>query len=133
MEAPSVGCISLTHQLAVHEVLLLQCSVTDSPANTRKVVGQCCISICKIRKSHTKVYTLFQQNKKTTKEQLGCRYFFAKCSLLSRKILVNAKYRIGTRYRQILNIKRTWIRIGTSLVTLHYMQCETNQQHGVVQ
>ena len=39
MEVPSVGCISHTLQLAAHEGLLSQCSVTDSPANTRKVVG----------------------------------------------------------------------------------------------
>ena len=64
MEVPSVGCVLHTLKLAVHEGLLSQCSVTDSPANTRKVVVQCCNSICKIRKSHMKVYTLFQQNKK---------------------------------------------------------------------
>ena len=62
MEALSVGCVSHTLQLTVYEGLLSQCSVTESPANTRKVVGQCCNSICRIRKSHMKLYTLFQQN-----------------------------------------------------------------------
>ena len=65
MEVPSVGCISHTLQLALHEGLLSQCSVTDSPANTRKVVGQCCSIIYRIRKSHMKVFPLFQQNNKT--------------------------------------------------------------------
>ena len=37
MEVPSMDCISHTLQLAVHEGLLSQCSVTDSPANTRMV------------------------------------------------------------------------------------------------
>ena len=49
-------CVTL--QLAVHEGLLSQCSIKDSPANAGKVVGQCCNS--RIRKSHT----LFQQKKK---------------------------------------------------------------------
>ena len=64
MEVPSVGCISHTLQLTVHEGLLSQCSVTDSPANTRKVVGQCYNSICRIRKSHMKVYFVFLNKKK---------------------------------------------------------------------
>ena len=59
MEVPSVGA-SHTLQMTAHKY-----SVTDSPANTRNVVGQCCNSICRIRKSHMKVYALFQQNKKT--------------------------------------------------------------------
>ena len=63
MEVPSMGYVTHTLQLAVYEGLLSQCSVTDSPANIRKVVGQCCNSICRIRKSHMKVY-FFQQNKK---------------------------------------------------------------------
>ena len=71
MEVPSVDCVMHTLQLAVHEGLLSQCSVTDLPANARKVVGKCCNSIWRIRKSHIKVYTLFQQNKKKLfKEQL---------------------------------------------------------------
>ena len=74
MEVPSVCCVVHTLQLAVHDGLLLQHSVTDSPANTRKVVGQSCNSICRIRKSHMKVYHLFQQQKKNIKGQLGCRY-----------------------------------------------------------
>ena len=45
--------------------LLSQCSDTGLPANTRKVVGQCCNSTCRIRKSDMKVYTLFQQNTRT--------------------------------------------------------------------
>ena len=68
MEVPSVGCISLL--LAVHEGLLSQCCITDSPAYTRKVVGQCWNSICRIIKSHMKLYTLFQQNKKLIKNRL---------------------------------------------------------------
>ena len=36
MEASSVGCVSNT-SAAVHEGLLSQCSITDSPANTRRV------------------------------------------------------------------------------------------------
>ena len=77
MEVPSVGCISHTLQLAVHEGLLSQCRITASPANARNMVSQCCISLCRIRKSHMKIYALFQQNKKKTiKERLGCRYFF---------------------------------------------------------
>ena len=51
-----------------------------------------------------KVYTLFQQNKKPIKEELGCRILFLNAAVLSRKISVKAKYRIGTWYRQILNI-----------------------------
>ena len=35
MEVPSVDCVS--HTLAVNDGLLSLCSVTDSPANTRKV------------------------------------------------------------------------------------------------
>ena len=64
MEVPSVGCISHTLQLAVHEGLLSQCRITASPANARNMVSQCCISLCRIRKSHMKIYALFQQNKK---------------------------------------------------------------------
>ena len=94
-----------TLKLAVHEGLLSQCSATDSPANTRKVVGHCCNSICRIRKRHMKVYTLFQQ-KKTIKEQLGCRSSFLNAAVLSRKILVKvSEYRIETWYRYLLNIK----------------------------
>ena len=40
MEVPSVSTLyfSLSHtSAAVHEGLLSQCSITDSPANTRKV------------------------------------------------------------------------------------------------
>ena len=36
MEVPSIGCVSHT-SAAVHEFLLSQRSITDSPANTRKV------------------------------------------------------------------------------------------------
>ena len=68
IEVPSMGCISHTLQLAVHEDLLTQCSVTDSPTNTMKVVGQCCNRICRIGKSHMNVYTLFQQNLKKKKK-----------------------------------------------------------------
>ena len=42
MEVPSVDCVSHTPL----EGLLSQCSITASPANTRKVVGQCCITKC---------------------------------------------------------------------------------------
>ena len=42
MEVPSVGCVSHTLQLAVQKGPLAQSSVTDSPGNERKVVGQCC-------------------------------------------------------------------------------------------
>ena len=56
MDVPSVGCVSHTFQLTVHEGLLSQCSVTDSSANARKVVGQCLNSTCRIRKNHMKVY-----------------------------------------------------------------------------
>ena len=41
IEVPSVGSVLHTLQLAVHEGLLSPCSVTDSPVNARKVVGQC--------------------------------------------------------------------------------------------
>ena len=44
-----------TLQLAVHEGLLSQCSITDSPDNATQMVGHCCSSICRIRKSHMKV------------------------------------------------------------------------------
>ena len=70
MEVPSVGCVSHT-SAAVHEGLLSQCSIIDLTANTKKVVGQCCSSICRIRKSHMKVYTLFQPHKKTMFINLG--------------------------------------------------------------
>ena len=84
MEAPSVGCVSHTLQLAVHEGLLSQRSVTDSPANTRKVVGQCYNSIYSIYFVYIIVYTLFQQNflKNPIKGQLGCRYFDSYCSCI---------------------------------------------------
>ena len=39
MEVPSTVCVSDTLQLAIHEGLLSQRSVTDSLANTRKVLG----------------------------------------------------------------------------------------------
>ena len=69
---------SQTLKLDVHEVLLSQCSVTDSPANKRKVEGQCWNSICRIRKSHMKVFTLFQQNEKMEGMiEKQCRYFFS--------------------------------------------------------
>ena len=64
MEVTSVGCVMHKLRLPVYEGLLSQCSVRDSSANTSKVVGQCCNSNYRIRKSHIKVYTLFQQNKK---------------------------------------------------------------------
>ena len=93
--------------MAVHEGLLSQCSIIDSPANARKVVGQCCNSISRIRKSHMKVYTLFQQNnfKKLLRNSLDAGNFFLNAAVLSRKILVKAKCRISTRYRYLLNIK----------------------------
>ena len=56
MEVPSVSCVSHT-SAAAHEGLLSQCSVTHSPANTRKY------KLC------------FNKIKKPIKEQLGCRYF----------------------------------------------------------
>ena len=89
MEAPSVGCISHT-SAAVHEGLLSQCSIS-----------QCWNSICRKRKSHVKVYTLFQQNKNLLR---NAATFFLNAAVLSRKMLVKAKYWIGTRYRQ-MNIK----------------------------
>ena len=52
-----------------------------------------------------KAFTLLEQNKKTIKEQLGCRHFFLNAAVKNRKILIKSKYRIGTPYRQILNIK----------------------------
>ena len=64
MEVPSMQCVADTLQLAVHESLLSQHSITDSPGNARKVVGQCCNSICRVTKSHMKVYTLFNKIKK---------------------------------------------------------------------
>ena len=68
-----VDCILHTLKLAAHEGLLSQCSFINSTANASKVVGQCCNSICRITKSHMEVDTLFQQNKKNIKEQLGRR------------------------------------------------------------
>ena len=56
-----------TLQVAVHEGLLSQRSITDSPPNTRTMVGGCCTGICRLRKSLMKVHALFQQNKKTIK------------------------------------------------------------------
>lgn len=113
MEVPSVGCISLTLQLAEHEGLLSQCSVTDSTANTKKVVGQCLNSICRIRKSHMKDILCFNKIKKNIKE---CRYFFLNAAVLSRKILVKAEYGIGTRYR--IGVRKNLI--GTSLLKCPY-------------
>ena len=105
MEEPSVSCVSYTLKLAVLEGLLSQCSITHSPANTRKVEANV-VKACRIRKSHMKVYTLFQQNKKKLlRNSLDAGAFFLNAAVLSRKILVSAKYRIGIRYRQILNIK----------------------------
>ena len=66
MEEPSVSCVSHTLKLAVLEGLLSQCSVTHSPADTRKVEANVVIA-CRIRRSHMKVYTLFQQKKKPIK------------------------------------------------------------------
>ena len=101
-----MGFITHTLQLAVHEGLLSQCSIIDSPANARKVVGQCCNSICRIRKSHKKVYIfLFQQNKKKIlRNSLDAGTFFLNAAV-SRKILVKAKYPIGTWYRHLQNIE----------------------------
>ena len=42
-----------------------------------------------------KVYTFFQQNRKTIKEQLGCRYFFVVVAACS--CIIQEKYQIGTR------------------------------------
>ena len=44
MEEPSVCCVSDTLQLTVLEGLLSQCSVTDSPANTKKVEANVAIA-----------------------------------------------------------------------------------------
>ena len=90
-----MGCVSHTHtlQLAVHEGLLSQCSITNSPSNARKMVGQCCNSICRIRKSHMKVYALFHQNKnkkKLLRNSLDAGFFSLNAAVLSRKTLVKA-------------------------------------------
>ena len=71
VEVPSVGCAGCTQSL------LSQRSITDSPDNARKVVGPCCNTTCRIRKSHMKIYALFQQNKKYIyiKEQLGSVFY----------------------------------------------------------
>ena len=76
MKVPSVSCASHTLQLAAHEGLLSQCSITDSPANTRKVEANVAIA-CTIRKIRMKIYTLVNKIKKPIKEELGCRYFFS--------------------------------------------------------
>ena len=48
-----------------------------------------------------KVYTLFQQYKKNMlRNSLDAGTFFLNAAVLSRKILVKAKYWIGTWYRQ---------------------------------
>ena len=52
-----------------------------------------------------KVYTLFQQQKKLLRNSLDAGILFLNAAVLSRKILVKAKYQIGTQFRQILNIK----------------------------
>ncbi len=39
MGVPSVGCVAHSCQLCVHEGLLSQRSVTETPANARKIVG----------------------------------------------------------------------------------------------
>ena len=53
-----------------------------------------------------KLYTLFQQNeKKILRNSLDAGTLFLNAAVLSRTILVQAEYRIGPRYRQILNIK----------------------------
>ena len=39
-----MGCVSHTLQLAEHDCLLSQCSVTHSPANTRKVEANAVIA-----------------------------------------------------------------------------------------
>ena len=44
MEEPSVGCVSHTLQLAVHKGLLSQCSITHSPAHTRKMEANVAIA-----------------------------------------------------------------------------------------
>ena len=104
---------SRTHFSWLYMRVCCHSAQSDSPANARTVVGQCCNSICRIRKSHIKVYIFFQHNKKHIKEQLGHMYFFfLNAAVLSRNILLKAKYRIRTLYRHLLNIKRTWIRIG---------------------
>ena len=77
MEVPSVCCVS--HTSAVHEGLLSQCtSQTDllTQGGRSANVG----IACRIRKSHMKVYTLFQQNR--NKKLMECRYFFSQCSYI---------------------------------------------------
>ena len=59
-----MSSVSHTLKLAVLEGLLSQCSITHSPANTRRVEANVVIA-CRIRKSHMKVYTVFQQSKNT--------------------------------------------------------------------
>ena len=44
MEVPSMGCVSHTLQLAAHEGLLSQCSITHSHVNTRKVEANVAIA-----------------------------------------------------------------------------------------
>ena len=62
---------------------------------------------------------------KPIKKQLGCRYFFFLMQLYYPGKLVKTKYRIGTRYRQILNIK--WLELGLKkkpdIPTHPYFQC----------
>ena len=63
----AVDDFSHTLQLTVHEGLLSQRNITDSPARARKVGCQCCNNICRTRKSHMKVYTLFRQINKPSR------------------------------------------------------------------
>ena len=107
MEVPGVGCFMHILQLAVHKGLLSQCSITDSPADTKKMVGQCCSNIFRIRKNHMNVYTLFHQKKNKTllRNSLDAGPFSLNAAVLSRKILVKPKYRLRTRNQHLLNIE----------------------------
>ena len=55
MEEPSVGCVSHT-SAAEHEGLLSQCSVTHSPANTRKVEANVVIAMQNQKEPYKGIY-----------------------------------------------------------------------------
>ncbi len=94
---PSMRCVTHTLQLVVHEGLLSQRSVTDTRANTRKIIGH--VKHSPLACSHLEdIQTDLKMEVKRLQQDVQVRW---------NSINALPKYRIGTwtRYRQILKIK----------------------------
>ncbi len=92
---PSMCCVTHTLQLVVHEGLLSQRSVTDTLANTRKIIG------------HVKHSPLACSRLEDIQIDLKMEVKRLQQDVQVRWSSINAlpKYQIGTRYQQILEIK----------------------------